>query len=213
MGQIDPEDPIMDSLDSGEYHLWTFNNEVANNTLSIQVVPAAQSDIIIRVNDPNGVEIANQNSAGTGILETISNLSLSSEGVYEIILTDKNQLGGDYAIVVLDDFSFYLSFHQIDYGAVQTASFTVDEEQLWFFDGNANDIVTITADPRSATTDISFDFYGPYREYLDFAFAPDIGEIAEVRDFTLTDSGLHAIWLVGEDSSTMLVDLLVTKSN
>ena len=29
----------------------------------------------------------------------------------------------------------------------------------------------------------------------------------------LVYSGLHAIWLVGEDSSTMLVDLLVTKSN
>jgi hypothetical protein len=212
-GSADLETLIMDSFNNSESHLWTFENDVPNNSLSIQVAPLAQSDIVIIVNDPNGVEIANRNSAGTGSLETISDLNLPGEGTYEIILTDKNQAGGDYAMMALDDFSFYISFHQINYGATQTANFTIDEEQIWFFEGDANDIITITADPQAATSDISFDLLGPFSEFLDFAFAPDVGETAELRDFTLSDTGLHAIWLVGEDSSTITVNLLVTKGN
>lgn len=210
MGQTDPEILIMDLLNGSESHLWKFDNEVPNNILTIQVVPAAQADIVITVYDPSGVQVANQNSAGTGILETIANLNLSREGIYEIVLTDKNQVGGDYALMVLDDFSFFISLHQIDFGVPQNASFSIDEEQVWFFDGSANDTVSITAQPTSGTPDIGFELIGPFAESLEFVdelFESSDPEV--LNDFPLADTGLHGIWLYGVDDSTINVSLSV----
>ncbi len=210
MGQIDPETLIMDFLNSSESHLWSFDNEIPNNNLTIQVAPSAQADFTITVYNANGVPIANQNNTGTGMIETISGLNLPGEGIYDIVLTDNNDVDGDYAIVILDDFSFNISFHQIDYGVSQTASFTEDEEQLWFFDGSENDTLTITAAPTTGTPDIGFELIGPFAtslEYIDELLESSDPEV--LSDYILTDTGLHGVWLYGNDSGTMSIRLSV----
>ena len=210
MGQVDPETVIMDFLNKNESHLWTFDNEIPNNNLNIQIAPSAQADFLIMVYDPNGTPIANHNNTGTGMIETISGLNLPREGVYEIILIDSNNAGGDYAIIVLDDISFNISFHQIDYGIPQTTSFTIDEEQVWFFDGSQNDLLTITAAPTTGMPDIGFELIGPFAdslEYIDEWFESSDPEV--LSDYILTDTGLHGVWLFGDDSGTMSVRLSV----
>ena len=132
------------------------------------------------------------------------------EGVYEIVLIDSNNAGGDYAIIVLDDISFNISFHQIDYGIPQTTSFTIDEEQVWFFDGSQNDLLTITAAPTTGMPDIGFELIGPFAdslEYIDEWFESSDPEV--LSDYILTDTGLHGVWLFGDDSGTMSVRLSV----
>lgn len=211
MGPADPETPIMDSLVGSELHLWTFDNEIPNNTLRLQAVPSAQSDIVITVYDPNGVQIANQNSAGTGMIETITGLNLPGEGIYDIVVTDGNRVGGDYAIILLDDFSVNISFHQINYNAPQTTSFTVEEEQVWFFNGSANDTLTITAVPTTGEPDIGFELIGPFAdplEYIDELFESSSPEV--LSNYILADTGLYGVWLFGVDSSTMNVRLSVS---
>lgn len=210
MGPADPEDLIMDSLIGDESHLWTFDNEIPNNTLTLQAAPSAQSDIIIMVYNPGGVQIANQNNAGIGMIETITDLSLPSEGTYDIVVTDGNRIGGDYAIILLDDLSDTRSFHQINYGVPQTTSFTEDEEQYWFFDGSQNDLITITADPTTGTPDIGFELIGPFNdplEYIDEWFESSDPEV--LSDYILTETGLHGVWLFGIDSGTISVRLSV----
>lgn len=200
----------MDFLNKNESHLWTFDNEIPNNNLNIQIAPSAQADFLIMVYDPNGTPIANHNNTGTGMIETISGLNLPREGVYEIILIDSNNAGGDYAIIVLDDISFNISFHQIDYGIPQTTSFTIDEEQVWFFDGSQNDLLTITAAPTTGMPDIGFELIGPFAdslEYIDEWFESSDPEV--LSDYILTDTGLHGVWLFGDDSGTMSVRLSV----
>jgi hypothetical protein len=113
---------------------------------------------------------------------------------------------------LLDDFSFNISFHQIKYGAQQTTSFTEEEEQIWFFDGSENDLITITAVPTTGTPDIGFELIGPFADSLEY-----IDEWFESRDpevlsnYILTDTGLHGVWLFGASTGTMSVRLSVTK--
>lgn len=200
----------MDSLDGEELHLWTFDNEFPNNTLTIQIAPSAQVNISLVVYDPSGVPIANQNSAGTGEIEKISNLNLPREGNYEIVLTDSNGNGGDYAILALDSISFNLTFHQIEYGIPQTTNFTEEEEQLWFFDGEENETVTITALPTTGTPDIGFEFIGPFAdplEYVDELFDDTDPEV--LSNYALADTGLHVVWLFGADRDAINVQLSV----
>lgn len=210
MGQIDPETLIMDFLNSNESHLWTFDNEFPNNNLTIQVVPSALADLTITVYDPNGLPIANQTNTGTGLMGVITGLNLPREGIYDIVLADKNNTAGDYAIITLDDLSFNISFHQIDYGVSQTTSFTENEEQIWFFDGSEDDLLTITAAPTTGTPDIGFELIGPFAdslEYIDESFESSNPEV--LSDYFLTDTGLHGIWLFGTDSGTMNIRLSV----
>lgn len=211
MGPAEPETPIMDSLIGGELHLWTFDNQIPNNTLTIQAVPSAQSDIVITVYDPNGVQIANQNNARTGMIETITGLNLPGEGIYDVVVTDGNRVGGDYAIILLDDLFVNISFHQISYGVPQTTSFTEEEEQVWFFNGSANDTVTITAVPTTGEPDIGFELIGPFAdplEYIDELFESSSPEI--LSNYVLGDTGLYGVWLFGADSSTINVRLSVS---
>jgi hypothetical protein len=205
MGQIDPETLIMDFLNSSESHLWSFDNDIPNNNLTIQVAPSAQADFAIAVYNANGVPITNQNNTGTGMIETITGLNLPSEGIYDIVLIDNNDADGDYAIIIADDLSFNISFHQIDYGVPQTTSFTEDEEQIWFFDGSENDTVTITAVPITGTPDIEFELIGPFANPLEYIYDPP-----ELIDYILADTGLYGIWLSGSDSGTMNIRLSVT---
>jgi hypothetical protein len=210
MGQIDPETLIMDFINSNESHLWTFDNEIPNNNLNIQVAPSAQADFTITVYDSNGVPIASQNNTGTGIIETITGLNLPSEGTYDIVLTDNNNAVSDYAIIVLDDLSFNISFHQIDYGVSQTTSFTEEEEQIWFFDASEDDMLTITAVPTTGTPDIGFELIDPTAdtlEYIDEWFESSDPEV--LSDYILADTGLHGVWLFGTDSGTMSIRLSV----
>jgi hypothetical protein len=210
LGPADPETLLMDYLDGDEMHLWTFDNELSNNTLKVQVAPSALVNIAIEIYDPSGTQIADQNSAGTGEIETIANLSLPAEGNYKIIVTDSNGIGGDYAILTLDSISFDLTFHQIEYGIPENTSFTEDEEQLWFFDGEEDETVTITAAPTSGTPDIGFEFIGPFAdplEYIDDLFEDSDPEV--LSNYTLANTGLHAIWLFGSDSGTINVQLSV----
>lgn len=211
MGQIDPETLIMDFLNSSESHLWSFDNDIPNNNLTIQVAPSAQADFTIAVYNANGVPIANQNNTGTGMIETITGLNLPSEGIYDIVLIDNNDADGDYAIIIADDFSFNISFHQIDYGVPQTTSFTEEEEQIWFFDGSENDTVTITAAPTIGTPEIGFELIGPFGASL--ASIDDLEESNDpevLSDYILTDTGLYGVWLYGSDSGTISIRLSVT---
>ena len=210
MGQVDPDTLIMDFLNSNESHLWTFDNEIPNNNLTIQVAPSAQADFLITVFDPKGVPIASQNNTGTGIIETVTGLVLPNVGIYDIVLTDRNNTASDYAIITLDDFSFNISFHQIDYGVAQTTNFTEEEEQIWFFDGSEDDLLTITAVPTTGTPDIGFELIGPFAdplEYIDELFESSDPEV--LSDYILTGTGLHGVWLFGTDSGTMSVRLSV----
>jgi hypothetical protein len=209
-GEAELETLHMNFLDGNETHLWTFDNEVVNNNLTVQVVPAAPANITITIYDTNNNQIASENSTGTGIKEIISNLTLPTEGIYDIVINDNNGIGGDYAIVILDDFSFNITLHQTDYGAPQIASFTEDEEQIWFFDGNADDTITITANPTTGEPDIGFEFVGPFAEPLDYIDELFDSSDAEVlQDFTLDDDGLYGIWLFGFDSNPMSIELSV----
>ncbi|MCB9419376.1 MAG: hypothetical protein H6667_06215, partial [Ardenticatenaceae bacterium] len=210
IGPADPEEPLMDFLNGGELHQWAFDNEVINNSLTVQVVPSAQADIILTVYDPNGVQIVNQNNTGTGLIETITDLNLPGEGLYNIVLTDKNKVGGDYAMMILDSFSFNITLHQIDYGAPQTTSFTDNEEQIWFFDGSEDDLLTITAVPTTGTPDIGFELIGPFAEpleYIDEFFESSDPEV--LSDYILTETGLYGVWLFGVYDGTMSVRLSV----
>ena len=209
-GPADPETLLMDILGREEIHVWTFDNEQNNNNLTIQVAPAASVNIVIEIFNPSGDQIVNQNSAGTGQIETVSNLNLPVEGDYRILITDSNGIGGDYAILTLDSFSFDLTFHQLDYGVPQNTSFTEDEEQLWFFDGEEDETVTITAVPTSGTPDIGFEFIGPLAdplEYVDEFF--DDGDPEVLSNYALEDSGLYVVWLFGSDDGTMNIMLSV----
>lgn len=200
----------MDSLIGSELHLWTFDNEIPNNKLTIQAVSSASSNIAITVYDPNNVRIANQNSAGTGLIETITDLNLPGEGTYDIVLSDSNGVGGDYAMVLRDDFSFNISFHQISYGVPQTTSFTEEEEQIWFFDGSVNETLTISAAPTTGEPDIGFELIGPFAEpleYIDEWFESSDPEV--LSGYILADTGLHGVWLFGTADGTMSVRLSV----
>ncbi len=211
MGDIDPESPLMDYLGSGDRHQWTFYNEVVNNKLTIDVMAENTVDLAISITDPNGFLLLTQNNAPAGQPETISDLNLTKEGDHQIFIHAANDAAGEYALVALDSYSVALPFRAVIFNSSTNTQFSAGEEQLWFFTGTQNDVISFTAVPNS-TADIGIDFIGPGDELLDFIDEPGDGVTEELTDYTLLESGLYILWLYGDGTGVISVDLLVTRN-
>jgi hypothetical protein len=213
MGLLEPEFLIIENLAAGDKHQWTFDNEVSNNTLNVNIISDENIDIAVTIFDPLGNMMLTQNDAGAGEIEAVTDLTMAREGNYRIVLSGGSGESGDYGLMVLDDYSFNLTFHTISYGDSATPSFTENEEQLWFFNGSQSDVVTVVASPASGTPYIGFDFIGPNAATLesrDNEMDPNSTD-AILSDYTLEETGFYVIWLFGSADGKITVDLSLTK--
>lgn len=200
----------MDFLASGEKHTWLFYNEISNNSLTLHALAEKDVDIVLIVVDPNGTALVLQNEAPAGQIETITDLAMTRDGDYKIIIYAVNEAEGDYGLMAQDSASFpKILFNIIGYNRPTATSFNENTEQIWFFTGNDRDTITITADPDD-NSDIDFEFFGPGNEFLDFVADGLTGETEVLADYTLGVSGLFGFWLFGEAPGTITANLTIT---
>lgn len=212
MGLIDPEFLVIENLADGDKHQWTFDNEVNNNTLNLNIVSDDNLDVAVTVFDPLGNMLLTQDDAGAGEIEAVTDLNMAREGGYQIVLSGGSGQSGDYGLMALDDYSYNLTFHTISYGDTVATSFTENEEQLWFFNGIEDDLITVVASPTTGAPYIAFDFLGPDAaslEYIDNELDPNSDD-AVLSDYILSETGFYVIWLLGSADGKITVDLSLT---
>ena len=190
-GELDPEILSISALGGDENHRWTFVNDRPNNTLTINAVSANGVDLAIDVFDPDGARLLTQNFAGADQVEAVIELALAATGAYEIVVFAANDVGGDYGLMALDAHSYDITFDVIRLNSPASLSFPEDSEQIWFFAGAEDNVVTITAVPDSAT-DIGLELIGPDGEILTELDDFGGGETEELADASLPASGLYA---------------------
>lgn len=203
----------MDFLASDEKHTWLFYNEISANSLTLHALAEKDVDIALIVIDPNGAALVLQDEAPAGQVETISDLALTREGDYKVIIYAVNEAVGDYGLMAQDSASFpKILFNIIGYNRPTTTSFDENTEQIWFFTGVARDTITISADPDD-NSDVDFEFFGPGNEFIDFIADGLVGETEALVDYPLDASGLFGFWLFGEATGTITANLTITTTN
>lgn len=190
--ELAPEDLGFERLDQGQTHIWSielFSGE------EIRASVAAQSnvDVTLSLFAPDGQTLVSvQNLAAAGQVETISNITATMDGEYELHIKTANNSSGHYVVnISLADFPF-LFRGNLSYGDAKTVSLPADSYDFWHFYGNAGETVTITVLPSDDQADLAVLLWGADGELAD-SDSNVPGETEIINSFTLPANGMYSI--------------------
>lgn len=195
---INPDDGVFgyESLAAWQKHNWTLELD-ASTVVKISAVGEPNMNLALTVIDEIDNEIANQNSAPAGQLETIANLSVNPNETYIVQVYEANGIGGDYFMTIEGNNSAIVlsSRGVLRYGETKMDSLPEADYHFWYFYGEADDIIDIVTSAdnnglllislNDSKGEIVQDEFGNFIEYIE----------EEVTDLTLPASGLYLIWL------------------
>lgn len=197
---IDPDEGMygLEHLGAWEKQNWTLNLETSD-LISITVVGEPNMNLSLVVFDEIDNEIANQNSAGVGQMETINNISVDPDAAYIIQVFETNGIEGDYFMTIVgNETEIILSSRGVlTYGDLRADALPEDHRHFWYFYAEADDVIDITTSADAAMDkfllitlfdaegEIVEDEFGEIVEYME----------EEVLDLTIQETGLYLIWL------------------
>lgn len=208
MGEIALDDVINARLYSGEVHRWYFD-ALNGDVITITVAPALGVDLELVINDPKGLKIAGRDYRPAGQAETIANLALDQNGFYQIVVNEVNGHSGDYAVLVMDEFSIPVVFPgNLTYGSSSAGSLPAGTYHIWHFLGDAGDLVDISLDPTD-NSDLILTLYGPDMSQIARVDQQGPGD-PELLSYTLTADGFYAILVKEYGGVASEYDLVLT---
>lgn len=195
---INPDDGVYgyESLAAWQKHNWTLELDTST-VVKISVVGEPNMNLALTVIDEIDNEIANQNSAPTGQIEAIANLSVNPNETYIVQVYEANGIGGDYFMTIEGNNSTIIlsSRGVLRYGETKMDSLPEGDYHFWYFYGQANDVIDIVTSAdnnglllislNDSKGEIVQDEFGNYIEYIE----------EEVTDLRLPASSLYLIWL------------------
>ncbi|MFW6067990.1 MAG: hypothetical protein ACOC9E_00260 [Chloroflexota bacterium] len=189
-------------LESDETHSWQFLVQ-SGDVITISVAPRVGTDIALSVLDPAGRRVVEQNDSPAGAIEQIAGIEAEGSGEYRLVITEASANETYYSLMVVNsnDSDYYPIIFPglLQYGSSASNNIEADTDHIWFFFGNAQEVVTINVSPTDQS-DLVVYLFDPEGEALE----EDINEAGsggaeQLRNYRLQSTGMFAI-LVGEDN-------------
>jgi len=177
----------------GEVHRWTFDVWV-DDLLTISVGPDASLDVKLSVFDEHEDKLLGRDDQSTGETETVEDLLITADGAIFIQIEGVAGSGGDYALVLMDEFSesAILFMGNLEYEDSVSRSLATGVQHLWHFQGQTGDVVEITLSTND-DIDLQFHFFGPdMGDPIAIVDNFETGE-SETASFTLNQTGFYSI--------------------
>ena len=193
-GRILVGQTIQSLLPPGQ-HLWQFEG-TAGQTVSIVLIPDDERlDGILNLYGPDGSRLAALDEGFSGDAELISGLILPVTGEYTILITSFADVGGAYSLSLDEGSEVTQNFYEagdLIYGDAREEGLQPLEVHTWYFEGQAEDMVTIKVMPLDPWLDVEVWLLDANVERIAAQDALLTGE-AEVIDVTLADDGQYVI--------------------
>ena len=211
-GSLDTEDLTISMLASGTSDRWTMDLS-GNETITITVAPAGMASIALSVIDSDGVKLVdNQNSSPIGEVETITNLSIPTPGIYNLLISSEQDGPINYALMLLDSeaYSFVFRGRLLD-NAQKSDTLPADNDHFWFFVAQAGEEISFIVTPDS-TSDPYIELYDPDGSMLLTIDDTSEGESERLESHTLTESGMYSIRVAEFDFRPMPYQISLSRS-
>ena len=211
-GDLKYEDLVMSSLESGAVDSWTITID-SSDFITITVAPASSANMNISVLDENGQIIVNrQNQSAAGEVETITNLSLTEPGSYQIHIATDPAEQTNYALMAMDSSSYNFDFRgTLTPGAQRTDTTPVDTDHFWFFSASDSETINLQVTPYE-NADAYVELYGPDGSRLLTLDNTDNGEAEILNNHSILATGMYAIRVGEFDFEVMSYQIIINKS-
>ncbi|UCC51496.1 MAG: hypothetical protein JSV68_20680 [Anaerolineaceae bacterium] len=211
-GLLDFEDLAIATLNSGVIDNWTMNID-NSDAITVTVAPATSVNIVLSILDDNGVAIDDrQDRALAGGVETITNLSLTEPGPYQLYISTEPDDQTTYAVMILDDESYNFTFKgTLDDNSPRNDTLKVDNDHFWFFPASDGDNIDMTVTPIGQT-DPYLELYGSDATRLLTIDNTGSGEQETLENYSILANGMYAIRVGEFDFAEMSYRISLSKS-
>ncbi len=210
-GNLPTADLRVSTLGPDSVDRWTVNL-IAGDTLTVTVTPGTATNMILSVLSGDGKSIVNdQDSASLGEVETISNLSITEPGTYDILVRSEPPDQTDYAIMIMDGDSYNFIFRgRLVENTSRSDSLTANTDHFWFFNVQSGESVSISVIPDS-TGDPYLDLYDPGGARMLTIDDTEEGEEESLDSHTFLEDGLYGLRIAEYDYRPMSYQVSVNK--
>ena len=211
-GHLDYEDLVMSTLESGAVDNWTITID-SSDFLTITVAPASSANMLLSVLDESGqIIVDRQNQAPAGEVETITNLSLTEPGSYQIHIATDPAVQTNYALMVMDSSSYNFHFRgTLIPGAQRTDSLAVDSDHFWFFSAFDSETINLQVMPYE-DADAYVELYGTDGSRLLTLDNNGSGEAEILDNHSILATGMYGIRVGEFDFAAMSYQIILNKT-
>jgi hypothetical protein len=180
-------------LGVNEVHRWT-HTITETRRLSVSVASDYFLDTSIKVIDPAGLTIVDQNFTAEGLPEIVVGITLIEPGLYDILISSPSGDSGNYAILISDDESYPFIFQRtLLVGDSGSAFMQQETDHFWHFTGAAGQAVTISVVPRDSS-DLFLNLFGTDGvSLIRFHDETAAGEPEQLIGYILPDTGIYSL--------------------
>lgn len=191
-GDAEVQSLIVETMNANESHSYTLAI-AASTSLTISLVMPPEFDPKLKLLNPAGGVVLDQNNSPAGEVERVNGVLLES-GTYELIISEAANRETPYALTLQDDESFNLHFQNpLTYGDVDNTVMRPNSIDYWHFYGRAGDSVTISTVPNDQS-DLLFLVMDPQLEDVTDDYVDERGQgQPEQITLTLPVDGLYTI--------------------
>ena len=210
-GQLDYEDLVMSTLESGAVDSWTLTID-SQEFLTITVAPASSANILLSVLTENGqIVVDRHDQAPAGEVETITNLSLSEPGSYQIQISSDPTEESNYALMVMNAESYNFNFRgTLSPGEQRSDSLPANSDHFWFFSASDGETISMQVTPYDQG-DAYVELYGPDGSRLLTIDDSDNGEAEILDNHSILATGMYGIRVGEFDYFAMSYQIVVNK--
>lgn len=182
-----------ETLMPNEAHAWFFNGR-QGDSVTIVVTPLnGDLDLDVWLLDPAIERIASQDVFLAGEPEHIEQV-IPEDGQYLILVSDFNGTPGQYEIMLsANPIATPQANGILELGSAVSDTLLPNQTNIWYFDGKAQDIVTIELSTVSSTADLAFDIVAPNGNRIRTVDQQTNGVAERLEQFTLTEDGRWGI--------------------
>jgi hypothetical protein len=211
-GVIADEELVGGFLDTRRIHRWTFS-VTAGETITVSAAMPSTGDMVLTVKDEAGNQVAEQNNASAGVVETMAGLSISQAGNYQLEIRAANGAASPYALFLLYSGSYaFVAQEILNFNTTRSGSLAAEHDHFWFFEGNTGDSVTITVVPND-NGDLFLELYGANGDKIsDFVDDGQGGQQEQLALFELPEYGIYTIHVGEYNFSQSNYQLSLTKN-
>lgn len=182
-----------ESLQANEAHAWFFNGRQGDSVTVVVTPLDAELDLDIWLLNPDIERIASQDVFLAGEPERIEQF-IPEDGQYLVLVSDFNGAPGQYEITLsANPVATPQANGILELGTAVTDILGANQTNIWFFDGEAQQIVTIALSTESSTADLAFDIVAPNGNRIRTVDEQTNGITEQLAQFTLTENGRWGI--------------------